>query len=380
MIAALVCSLVPFLASTDRVAPLADAEQAPAVLVAWTGADAVRATPGFFAITNANELDVAWQELVLPIGSSRAPSRWLEPKVDFARCVGFAWTCGTTWNTSGYEVRAIERVDDAWHVRLAPITYQSHGDGDRTKPYGMFLMTRVPGTTVVVDEDVRDLIDAPPRWKERGRISVPKLADVVAPPETTRLAPQVLAAVRGYERFARVSDQPAWSPFLCRAPPEPGVLVSASDDGATHGSKLYHLFAKDPAAYGADASTTHALVPLDPAPVGQVLVKQAWKPEPVLDPASVRAAHGLGLREDVAARDGKLFRRGKQLELYVLMKVDPATPDTDRGWIYATVTPDLERVTAAGRIESCMRCHERAEHDRQLGLPRDWISMREPRR
>lgn len=377
MIAALLCPLVPFLAASDRAR---SPSPEPAVLVSWTGADAERATPGFFPITSAAELDVAWQALVLPIGSARAPSDRLKPKIDFTRCVGFAWTGGTTWNTRGYDVRAVELVADAWHVRLAPITYQSHGDGDRTRPYGVFVMARVPGATIVVDEDVRELIDAPPEWKERGRVVVPELVPVVAPPETARLAPRVLDAVRGYERFERVSDRPAWSPFLCQAPPAPGVLASESDDAATHGSKLYHLYAKDAVAYGADDATTHPLEPVSPAPVGQVLVKEAWAPEPVLDAATALAKDGDGLRSDVAKRDGKLWRRGKQLELYVLMKVDPATPDTDRGWIYATVTPDLERVTAAGRVESCMRCHASAPRDRQFGLPKEWTEMREPPR
>lgn len=378
------------------------AEEAPAAIVTWTGSDAEREEPRFFALTSERELQAMWSDVVIRPGSSRWPTQHLQPKVDFAHCIGFAWAAGSTWNTSGYSVRAIERDGAEWHVRLAPVTYQSHGEGDRVRPYVILLLTRVPGATIVVDEDVRDLIDAPPQWKERGRITVPKLASAlvpVPPPETERFAPAVLAAVREYERFKRISDLPAWSPFLCSAPPTSGALVSASDDGVTHGSKLYHLFAKDAAAYDAaggdpmkSAGTDlEPSAPANPAPVGQVLVKQAWHPKLVELPAKAadgsqplperaRSPQGGDLGRDFATRDGRLYEKGEQAELFVLMKLDPSTPDTDRGWIYATVMPDRKRVTAAGRIESCMSCHVQAEHDRQFGLPQDWFAMRAPPR
>ena len=63
-----------------------------------------------------------------------------------------------------------------------------------------------------------------------------------------------------------------------------------------------------------------------------------------------------------------------------LTVVDEAATPTPTSTLYATVTPDRKRVTAAGRIETCMGCHEKAEHDRQFGLPSDWLSMREPPR
>ncbi|MBK7878514.1 MAG: hypothetical protein IPJ77_22895 [Planctomycetes bacterium] len=372
------------------------------MIVTWTGADSEREDARFFPLTSASEFDAMWTDAVIRHGSSRWPTDHLHPRPDFSNCIGFAWTAGTTWNTRGYDVRSIERVGDEWHVRLAPITYQSLGEGDRVRPYVIVLMQREPGATIVVDEDVRDLIDAPPQWKERGRVTTPKLAGAlvpVAPPETERFAPAVLAAVRDYDRFKRISDLPAWSPLLCQAPPTGGALVSASEDGGTHGSKLYHLFAKDAAAYDAAGDDLMKSVgtertpstPADPAPIGQVLVKEAWRPVPIDLPApradgtrelpdSVRSSRGFGLAEDCATRDGVLYRKGAQAELYVLMKLDPSTPDTDRGWVYATVTPDRKRVTAAGRIESCMHCHEDATHDRQFGLPFDWVTMRQPPR
>ena len=54
-----------------------------------------------------------------------------------------------------------------------------------------------------------------------------------------------------------------------------------------------------------------------------------------------------------------------------MFKLDPQTPDTDEGWVYGTVTPDGKKVTSAGKVESCMKCHQRAPHDRLFGLPTD---------
>ena len=373
--------------------------QAPAPIVTWSGYDSERGEPGFFALTSASDFDSMWLDVIVRHGSSRWPTDHLHPRVDFTHCVGFAWAAGQTWNTRGYELKSVERIGANWHARIAPVTYQSHGEGDRVTPYVVVLFTRVPGATIVVEEDVRDLIDAPPEWKERGRVVTPKIARAlvpVAPPETESFAPAVLAAVRGYARWQRLSDLPAWSPFDCRGPPAAGAFVSASDDGNSHGSKLYHLFVKDAAAYdargvdgavGADQGSRPSR-PSSPAPVGQVIVKEAWHAVPVelpprgadgqlAVPEEARAKAWVGLAADHATRSGKLYRKGEQAELFVMLKLDPATPDTDRGWVYATVTPDMQRVLAAGRIQNCMSCHARAEHDRQFGIAEGWAAMRE---
>jgi hypothetical protein len=54
-----------------------------------------------------------------------------------------------------------------------------------------------------------------------------------------------------------------------------------------------------------------------------------------------------------------------------MYKAHPTTPGTDRGWVYAVATANGERITSAGRIASCMKCHEQAEHDRVFGPKRN---------
>ena len=47
---------------------------------------------------------------------------------------------------------------------------------------------------------------------------------------------------------------------------------------------------------------------------------------------------------------------------------DLKTPDTDEGWVYGTVSADGKTVTSAGRVQSCMNCHQDAPHDRLFGV------------
>ena len=65
-----------------------------------------------------------------------------------------------------------------------------------------------------------------------------------------------------------------------------------------------------------------------------------------------------------------MFHATELAGLYIMFKLDPSTPDSDEGWVYATVTPD-GRVTSAGRVASCMGCHEpSATHERLFGVPK----------
>ncbi|MFM9996952.1 MAG: cytochrome P460 family protein [Phycisphaerales bacterium] len=165
---------------------------------------------------------------------------------------------------------------------------------------------------------------------------------------------------------------PGWAPASCIGPPSGGALVSAAVDDTPHGRKLYYLHALDASAYR--GATMDLGEPSDPAPIGQVLVKEAWTP--VKTDAPAWADSGYGLARNHAARDGAVCRTGEHTGLFVMYKVDPSTPGTDRGWVYATVAPDHKSTTSLGRVESCMNCHVHAKHDRQFGLPIDWSRSR----
>jgi hypothetical protein len=176
-----------------------------------------------------------------------------------------------------------------------------------------------------------------------------------APVNVERFHDQLRDVAKGYAKFGRVDPTGRWAPTYCRAP-RPAPSISASKDATTHGQKLYFLFVKQREAYLQLSDKPNA--------VGQVLVKESWAPEEVKDEKTPSEF------ESVAGKDGKLFRPGKKNELFIMLKLDPKTPDTDEGWVYGTVTPDGKTVTSAGRVESCMSCHKDTKHDRLFGLPK----------
>jgi hypothetical protein len=172
----------------------------------------------------------------------------------------------------------------------------------------------------------------------------------------------LVESAEAYIRFPMVNSVAEVAPTFCAAPSEPEARpkMSQSDDDDSHGKKLYYLFAKD---------ITHYLAPDDKdAPVGQVLVKESWtSKESNPDARNLRnhaSGNRINPRVDVG---GKVLEIGKRKDLFVMMKLDPKTADTDQGWVYGVVNADTKAVSAAGKVASCMACHESAEHDRLFG-------------
>ena len=182
-------------------------------------------------------------------------------------------------------------------------------------------------------------------------------------PLVPAFATQALAVAGEYVSWGRVDDELRWAPFLCRQP-LPGVArPSESNDSTTHGQKLYSVFVKNHDAYPNG--------PYD----NQAVVKQSWTaelvsgPDAAFNPKSYRPSPDAGNHfYPYAAGDGGVYRAAAPAGLFIMFKVDPATPETDDGWVYATVSP-AGAVTSAGRVQSCMGCHEVATHERLFGVP-----------
>jgi hypothetical protein len=197
------------------------------------------------------------------------------------------------------------------------------------------------------------------------------------PPDFTA---QLLRIAKDYESYGRVDDETRWAPWLCRMPMPSMARVSESDDDTMHGQKLYYVFAKNRDQYLA-LSGKHA------QPVGQILVKESWRPEQVTldqppdtyrDRVTAMSAKEPGQLPNLylggsffpyVKKDGAVYHAQEKSGLYIMMKFDPATPGTDNGWVYGTVTADGQMVTSSGRVGSCMKCHQDAQHDRLFGLP-----------
>ena len=192
------------------------------------------------------------------------------------------------------------------------------------------------------------------------------------PEADTAFHDELLQVAREYKAWGRVDDPMRLAPYDCRMPPPAHVRFSDSTDTDTHGQKLYSLFARDAKAYvGLTAKG---------AAVGQVVVKESWSAEEMKDmKAGTTDWTKVARTEEVgpggthfypyATRGDKVFKASKPAGLFVMMKLDPKTPGTDEGWVYGTVSADGQTVTAAGKVESCMKCHQDAKHDRLFGLP-----------
>lgn len=197
---------------------------------------------------------------------------------------------------------------------------------------------------------------------------------------------QIMDAARAYTAFHRVSEAPNWGPTACFAE---GIQASVSEAFAAHGRKLYYLYARDAAAYyrlgGEKGQPPPALS--GPSPVGQVVVKESFhpvevgaleSPELVGPPASLawvqprKRAPSYDNSAHLTEMNGKLYQPGSPAGLFIMLKLDPATPDTDEGWVYATTTADGTAVLEAGRIDSCIDCHSETTRDRLYGPRWTW--------
>lgn len=126
--------------------------------------------------------------------------------------------------------------------------------------------------------------------------------------------------------------------------------MSRAGKESPHGRKLYHLYVNDPGGYVA------AVMGDQDAPVGLTLVKESH-----FSKAVGVEAHGPNGTRAVMRPDGVS-------DLFVMMKIGGSdTADTDLGWIYATASP-LGEIESIGMIESCIRCHRDADHDRLFGI------------
>ena len=194
-----------------------------------------------------------------------------------------------------------------------------------------------------------------------------------------QLQGELLQVASKYQNWGRVDDVAHIAPQLCVALPPPAVRYSESTDDETHGQKLYSVFAKDRDAYVEIAKQS--------SPVGQVIVKESWIPEETSEVKPGEIDHAKLVRTGTdpnssrfnpyAAKGGKVFKASKRGDLFIMMKLDPGTPNTDEGWVYGTVTADGKTVTSAGKVESCMKCHQDAKHDRLFGVP-TWDFSRRP--
>lgn len=186
----------------------------------------------------------------------------------------------------------------------------------------------------------------------------PRIRDAGAPSAAERavregsVRERVLAVAEHYLGFGRVDDYQRWAPFDCMMPPSSTPQADLAPS-APHGRKVYFLYALDRAAYLEHRDVEE-----------QVVVKEAWVPQAVSMNDAISSSY-----PPICARqsNGECVQPGAFNGLFVMLR-GAATAETDQGWTYATVNPAGE-ITAIGRIQQCMRCHQRAQHGRLFGIP-----------
>lgn len=165
-----------------------------------------------------------------------------------------------------------------------------------------------------------------------------------------------------YESFGRVDDELRWAPWLCRQPMPSRTRLSKSEDAASHGRKLYYVFAADREGYLRRPDTT-------PEAVGQAVVKEAWiaKEVPLDTPMDPQANPVRYLKQG-----DRLYHAESKAALFIMYRLDPATAGTDNGWVYGTISASGsgsdQAITSAGRVGSCMGCHQSAPAGRLFGI------------
>lgn len=194
----------------------------------------------------------------------------------------------------------------------------------------------------------------------------PAASPIVVAAAPSQWDAQLLAAAKEYKSWKRVSDHARWSPVGCLAPLMTGNQLSEAPESTPHGRKLYYLFAKNDEDYlkiqypiGMAGDINDTFPENVQQPTGQIIVKEAFHPS---EPTDIEPASPSSRFED---SDG-FVRPGQPAELFVMLKTPPETPGTDKGWVYATISPS-EVITSVGTIESCIDCHVKAPHDRLFG-------------
>jgi hypothetical protein len=177
-------------------------------------------------------------------------------------------------------------------------------------------------------------------------------------PRLTTLDDRLIEVAREYSRYPRTSDL-AWAPAPCASLPPAGAVLepptpSRAATGSAHGDKLFWVYAQDGAAYTALTQGKS-----DTAPAGLAVVKEAWRAD---------RDDGAGVdRSRTVKKDGHVYVASVKVGLFVMAKLDAATPGTDSGWIYGTANADGTSARRATDADACAGCHRSATHDRIFG-------------
>jgi hypothetical protein len=205
-------------------------------------------------------------------------------------------------------------------------------------------------------------------WTVLSGTAAPEAPGKETAPSSQEHHQRLLEIARRYRDYVLVDNKFRFVPTYCNDPSRLPIMpfLSASKDTATHGQKIYLLYASK-----ANATQGTYLPKGDKAPIGLSLVKESWKPQEITPEEAGKFPAAKAYPKDLlkVVKGDRTYFATDQGPLFIMTKLDPQTPGTDDGWVYGTVSADGKTVTSAGRVESCMGCHVKATKDRLFGYP-----------
>ncbi|HEU4338880.1 MAG TPA: hypothetical protein VFS19_02330, partial [Planctomycetota bacterium] len=91
-------------------------------------------------------------------------------KPDFSKELVLVVSDGETWNCRRIGVNSAYRDDKRILIRLSHHTFQSGRDGERLRPWGIFVLPRKDGEIIHLERNVQRYIGGPPIWKDAGKL------------------------------------------------------------------------------------------------------------------------------------------------------------------------------------------------------------------
>lgn len=148
---------------------------APMPCVTWSGsASHILKGLEVLRLTTADDWTKAWTRHMGDAIEKNSFNEPVIPEVDFDRFMVLAIFRGKSVNNNGEYIVSIDEHAEHLLVRFDSHSFQSASfgggpdPGQSVVPYGLFVLAR-SAKELVVEENVQDLIGAPPKWKEQAR-------------------------------------------------------------------------------------------------------------------------------------------------------------------------------------------------------------------
>jgi hypothetical protein len=146
---------------------------APRPAVAWMGAHSRIIAPRFVRVATPEAWADLWHEHT---GEGRKFKEFpyaIPPEIDFSRFMVVAYFRGASHNSDGERVESIDVTPERVRIRFESAGFQTAsvtpGQPDRgvpVEPFGIWVIDRT-NLPIVIEENVQELLDRPPVWKER---------------------------------------------------------------------------------------------------------------------------------------------------------------------------------------------------------------------